>query len=86
MRRLTLLAVVLMAGCVHQILPTVDVDPARHGNLASAQELVRDAWYKVDAAQVANNHALGGHAARAKDLLVQAGTELSLAAEVADRR
>jgi hypothetical protein len=77
----------LLAGCLtREVLPTVDVDAARHANLASAQVLVRDAWQKVDDAQVANGHALGGHAARAKDLLVQAGTELSLAADVADRR
>ena len=71
---------------VRETLPTVDVDPARHSNLASAQQLVRGAWEKVDAAQVANGHALGGHAARAKELLVQAGNELGLAADTADRR
>lgn len=64
----------------------VNVSPDRHGNLAAAQELVRQAFDKLSAAQQANNDDLGGHAGRAKDLLRQANEEIKLAADAANRR
>lgn len=66
--------------------PQVNIDPARHGNLASAQELVRGAYDRLSQAQYANRDDLGGHAARAKELLREAAEEIKLAALTANRR
>ena len=49
--------------------PLLDVSPYRHGNLASAQELLRGAYDGLGDAQQANNSELGCRAARAKELL-----------------
>lgn len=65
--------------------PQLDVDPARHGNLAAAQQLVLNAYNRVSDAQVANDYQLGGHAARAKQLLSEASAEIAMSAEVANR-
>jgi hypothetical protein len=66
--------------------PALNVSPARHGNLASAQELVRQAYDRLSDAQFANHDELGGHAARAKELLREANEEIKLAAIAANRR
>jgi hypothetical protein len=66
--------------------PVLNVSPYRHGNLAAAQELVRGAYDKLSEAQFANHDELGGHAARAKELLREAGDEIKLAAIVANER
>ena len=66
--------------------PVVDIDRDRHGNLWAAQKDILAAYQKVDDAQLANNYNLGGHAAKARDLLTQASRELKLAAETANRR
>jgi len=65
-------------------VPEQDIDPARHGNLAAAQNLVRGAFDKVSDAQTANHGELGGHAARAKELMREANEEIKLAAVVAN--
>lgn len=65
--------------------PVRDVSP-QHGNLAAAQNLVRQAFDKLTAAQQANNSDLGGHAAKAKELLRQANDEIKLAADAASKR
>jgi hypothetical protein len=57
----------------------------RHPNLDSAQELVLKAFYKVEAAQKANEYDLDGHAAKAKEALRLASDELKLAAQAANR-
>ena len=56
--------------------PATDIDPARHPNLADAQQHVVQAFDKIDAAQRGNHDQLGDHAAKAKDLLAQASREL----------
>lgn len=56
----------------------------RHGNMRSAQQLIRQAWQKVDEAQRDNNYNLGGHAGKAKDLLAEASEEIKLSAEAAN--
>jgi hypothetical protein len=56
----------------------------RHPNLAAAQRLAKRAFEKIVAAQEANEFDLGGHAAKAKDLLDQANAELKAAAETAN--
>jgi hypothetical protein len=66
--------------------PPENVSPRRHPNLAAAQRLVAQAFNKVTDAQKANEFDLGGHAAKAKDLLEQADKELKLAAETSNRR
>jgi F0F1-type ATP synthase membrane subunit b/b' len=64
--------------------PVHDVSAKRHPNLAAAQRLVDQAYKRVAAAQQANEFDLGGHAARAKELLDQANAELKQAAETAN--
>ncbi len=66
--------------------PVVTINPNRHGNLWSAQQSIALAYKKINAAQRANHNKLGGHAAKAKDLLNQANQELTMAAEFADGR
>ncbi len=51
-----------------------------HPNLAAAQKLVAQAFDKLEAAQEANEYDLGGHAAKAKALLLQAKAEIDAAA------
>jgi hypothetical protein len=65
--------------------PPVDVGD-RHGNMRAAQELIQQAWRKVDEAQKDNHYNLGGHAGRAKELLGQASEEIKLSAEAANHR
>jgi hypothetical protein len=55
-----------------------------HPNLAAAQKLAAQAYDKLEAAQKANEYDLGGHAAKAKELLKQANAEILQAAEAAD--
>ena len=64
--------------------PYVTVDPQRHGNLAAAQNDIVEAWGSISEAQRANDSHLGGHAARAKELLAQANQEIQLSADQAD--
>lgn len=61
--------------------PVVNISQGRHPNLAAAQQLTREAWEKIIAAQKANEFKLGGHAERAKQLLTQASNEIKLAAD-----
>jgi hypothetical protein len=61
--------------------PVRNVSKVKHPNIAAAQKLVDQAYAKITAAQKANEYELGGHAAKAKDLLEQANTELKAAAE-----
>lgn len=56
----------------------------KHPNLHAAHELVVKAMARIDDAQKANEYDLGGHAAKAKDLLTQAEAELKQAAEEAN--
>ena len=82
-----LAAVTALAACaVSAQVPVQNIDPERHGNLAAAQRLVVQAFERLSDAQRANDSQLGGHAARAKELLRQANDEIKLAAEAANRR
>jgi hypothetical protein len=65
--------------------PKQNVSKEHHPNLAAAQHLVTQAFNKITAAQTANEWDLGGHAAKAKELLEQADKELKLAAETANK-
>lgn len=66
--------------------PGVDVGARRHPNLNAAQRLLEQAIARTSSAQQANEYDMGGHAARAKQLMDQADAELKLAAEKANHR
>lgn len=66
--------------------PVQNIDPARHGNLAAAQDLVRQAYDRLSIAQKENSNQLGDHAIKAKALLQQANAEIRLAADAANQR
>jgi hypothetical protein len=66
--------------------PALNIDPHRHANLAEAQHHLQQAYGKIDEAQRENKDELGGHAAKAKDLIDAADRELKAAAEFADHR
>jgi len=66
--------------------PAENVSPKRHPNIAAAQRFVEQAFNRITAAQDANEFDLGGHAAKAKELLDRVNRELKLAAEAANRR
>jgi hypothetical protein len=75
---------VIAAGCATaQQRPIVDIGE-RHGNLREAQQLIVQAYETIGRAQYDNDSRLGGHAARAKELLSQADAELRAAADVAN--
>jgi hypothetical protein len=76
-------ALALSAVIYAQQGPRVTVGE-RHGNMRAAQELIQQAWYKVDEAQKDNNYNLGGHAGRAKELMAQASEEIKMSAEAAN--
>ncbi len=83
-------ALVVIAVCASFVLgavvfaqPPVNVGD-RHGNMRAAQQLIQQAWQKVDEAQKDNDYNLGGHAGRAKELLSQASEEIKLSAEAAN--
>lgn len=84
------LSLITLSGCLglgslaFAQAPSVTIDPSRHGNLASAQGSIVQAFERISEAQRDNNSHLGGHAQRAKDLLNQANQEVALAAEQAD--
>ncbi|HET6555006.1 MAG TPA: hypothetical protein VFG49_15875 [Dyella sp.] len=75
----------LCAGAAIAVEPVRDVSSHRHPNIAAAQRFARQAFEKISAAQEANEFDLGGHAAKAKELLEQANQELRLAAETANK-
>ena len=75
------MAIVATAGVAR---PADNVSHHRHPNLAAAQHLTTQAYEKIVAAQRANEFDLGGHAAKAKDLLDQANRELKEAAEASN--
>jgi hypothetical protein len=72
--------IILLTSCACASAPAQNVSAARHPNLAAAQRLCGDAFQRINSAQQANEFDLGGHAQRAKDLLVQAADELKQAA------
>ena len=65
--------------------PQQDISSKKHPNLAAAQKHLDMAWDKIQAAQQANEFDLGGHAAKAKELIDQADKELKEAAQFANQ-
>jgi hypothetical protein len=64
--------------------PVDNISSQKHPNLAAAQRLSTQAYEKIAQAQQANEWDMGGHAAKAKDLLDQVNRELKEAAETAN--
>lgn len=60
--------------------PADNVSHHRHPNIAAAQRLTTQAYNRIVDAQKANEFDLGGHAAKAKQLLEEANQELKEAA------
>jgi hypothetical protein len=83
LRVLFVLALICVGVVYAEERPMHDVDPAKHPNIAAAQDLIGKAWEKTVEAQAANNDELKGHADKAKTLLVEASKELSAAARAA---
>jgi hypothetical protein len=84
--RAAVLGVLLLVGVVATAQkPAQNVSAAKHPNLAAAQRLSEQAFNKITAAQQANEFDLGGHAAKAKDLLDQVNQQLKLAAQTANK-
>jgi hypothetical protein len=65
--------------------PVENINPKHHPNLAKAQQYSRDAFDRITKAQKANEYDMEGHAAKAKELLLQVNEELKLAAMAANR-
>jgi hypothetical protein len=82
----TALASALLIGgyAIAQPAPRRNVSAIRHPNIAAAQRLLDQAFAKITAAQEANEFDLGGHAAKAKELIDQANRELRMAATVSN--
>jgi hypothetical protein len=57
-----------------------------HPNLMAADKLCAQAFEKLEAAQVANEYDLGGHAKKAKELIKQAQDEIKLATVAATKK
>jgi hypothetical protein len=63
--------------------PSATIDPSQQPALAAAQSALIQAFSSISEAQRDNDDHLGGHAGRAKQLLMQANEELNMAAGVA---
>ena len=64
--------------------PVDNISGQKHPNLAAAQRLSTQAYEKISQAQSANEWDMGGHAAKAKELLDQVNRELKESAEAAN--
>ena len=83
--KLLLCTALLCTASMAVAAPPVDnVSGNRHPNLAAAQRLATQASEKISAAQAANEFDMGGHAAKAKELLDQVNHELKEAAVAAN--
>jgi hypothetical protein len=80
---IALLAAFVLGAVVFAQQPPVNVGE-RHGNMRAAQQLIQQAWQKVNEAQQDNHYNLGGHAGKAKELLTQASEEIRLSADAAN--
>ncbi len=61
------------------------INAGRHPHLAAAQAAGEKAYNELSAAQAANDFDMGGHAAKAKDLLQQANEQLKMAVADANK-
>ncbi len=79
-----ILGMVLLGGISLAQEPVVNVDKNLHPNLAEAQRLVLEADHYIAKSQTANKYDMQGHAAKARQLLVQVNQELKAAAQADD--
>lgn len=90
MRKLAIITALAIAAPIGLVFakdpPATNVSAKKHPNLAAAQRLSLEAFTKLEDAQRANEYDLGGHAAKAKDLLRQASDEIKLAAQASNDR
>jgi hypothetical protein len=77
-------ALVLTVSAALAEPPADNISARHHPNLAAAQRLTTQAWERISAAQAANEFDMGGHAAKAKELLDQVNRELKEAAHAAN--
>ena len=77
-------AALLCSGVTLAQAPVQDIDANLHVNLAAAQSSVVQAYNSVLAAQRQNKDVLGGHAEKARQLLIQVNRELKAAALTAN--
>lgn len=82
----TFLSAALLCSVTLAQEPVEDIDKNLHPNLAQAQHHVVEANRWVLTAQKDNRYALGGHAEKARQLLVQANEELKAAASTANQK
>ena len=82
---LLLAAALFFTGMAVAQRPTQNIDASHYPNLATAQKLASEAYDKIALAQGSNHYDMGGHAQKAKNLLVQVNNELKLAAEWANK-
>ena len=80
-----LFAALIGGGIAVAQKPAENVSGKKHPNLAAAQRLSQQAFEKISAAQEANEWDMGGHAAKAKEMLEQVNKELKMAAEAANK-
>jgi hypothetical protein len=84
MKSSVLSKIVIIIAVLGVIAACASTPPPRHPNLDAAQILITQALDKLTAAQAANDMAMGGHAAKARELLKQAYGEINLAAKAAN--
>ena len=85
MRSLLATSLMLVATLAVAKTPSQNVSPRKHPNIAAAQRLSEQAFEKLSAAQTANEFDMNGHAAKAKEALQLANSEMKLAAEAANK-
>jgi len=70
---------IIVAAMLGLLVSCMSMPTERHPNLVAAQEDVQRAITKISEAQKANDFDLGGHAAKARELLNQAMAQIRLA-------
>jgi hypothetical protein len=80
----TVLGLALLAGSSLAQDPVVNIDRARHPNLAEAQEHLVAANAAIARAQADNRYDMKGHAEKARQHLAEADRELKAAAAAAN--
>jgi apolipoprotein N-acyltransferase len=88
MKRILMIGIALVVAFVLGAVVSAQQPPVnvgeRHGNMRAAQQLIQQAWQKVNEAQQDNHYNLGGHEGKAKELLTQASEEIRLSADAAN--
>ena len=82
MKKLMIMSLLALSALSSQVFAGPE---AGHPNIVAAREDAQHAIEKMKAAQVANEYDMGGHAAKAEQLLKKAEGEMKLAAEAANK-